>query len=140
MASVGKAVLLRDGQTAVLVTDFDPATMDVVIVAKDARRVWIEQECEMDGRQVLHTKQPQWDDDLQGWHSQSQQFTVLDNDATMQGAADGDRIEFVAVETRRPVKTPDSLFWDPRDDNQLPHGCTLEVVAAPVPGLAVSHA
>jgi len=133
MASVGKAVLLQDGQTAVLVTDFDPATMDVVIVAKDARRVWIDR-CS-DGM-WLHTLPPDACHE-RGWVSCGM-FSI--DDIVLEDMEHNDCIEFVAVETRRPVKTPDSLFWDPRDDNQLPHGCTLEVVAAPVPGLAVSHA
>lgn len=137
MASVGKAVLLRDGQTAVLVTDFDPATMDVVIVAKDARRVWVEG---FPQSELAHSKQPSWDGT--SWVSGSYVYlaAAANFSKKLLGILDRDCVEFVAVETRRPVKTPDSLFWDPRDDNQLPHGCTLEVVAAPVPGLAVSHA
>lgn len=140
---------------AVLPSDFDPATMDVVIVAKNARRVWIDR---TGADTWFHVTRPvcgAWSD----WVSEN--MMVVDG-MVMDGMQLHDCIEFVAVETRRPPEpvkpvepnadydplTPQvyAMLDEAANGSQfgstaivylMPPGCCLHFVCEPAPSLEV---
>lgn len=78
---------------ASLSADFDPATDDVIVVKKDAARVWVEG---MGENQFMFRERPEWTG--QEWYSVSGVEAIL----TPLGIRDADCVEFVAVKTHRP--------------------------------------
>lgn len=86
---------------ALLPKNFDPATHEVLIVQKDARRVWIERES--NGGQGIHLRTPYFSG--VGWLSGGYEqlgFTVVS------GLVADDLVEFVAVATHRPPESETS--------------------------------
>lgn len=84
----------QDGRYYVEVNDFNPATHDVLIVAKDARRVWIERDS--NGGQGMHLMTPYFSG--VGWLSSGYEqlgFTVVS------GLVADDLVEFVAIANHR---------------------------------------
>lgn len=82
------------GKHYAILEDFDPETMDVLIVAKDARRVWIEG---ARNSRYVHDGQPRWCDP--DWGGSDAIRSIGDMLPYIHG---GSLVEFVAVATHRP--------------------------------------
>ena len=95
MAKVG-AILKTSASNRLVVYlyDFDPATDEVIVVKKDAARVWVEG---MERHRYLHASKPTWRE-IEWTDSMS----VADIGGLLPCIANHDCVEFVAVKTHRP--------------------------------------
>jgi hypothetical protein len=82
------------GKHYAILNDFDPETMEVLIFAKDARRLWVEN----DGSEYVHSVKPTWCGGL--WCFDGGSASYLE--AAVVGVGGQDLVEFVAVATHRP--------------------------------------
>lgn len=98
MASVGRMLKTTHGNHIVYLNGFDPATQTVVIVSKDAQRVWIAKNDD-DDDEFISLNSPQWE---RRWYSGGKSIEFGDDTEHRLGLSAGDCVEFVAVETKRP--------------------------------------
>lgn len=76
------------------IRDFDPATDEVIVVKKDAARVWVEGQ---ERHRYLHTSKPTWRE-IEWTDSTS----VADIGGLLPCVTNTECVEFVAVKTHRP--------------------------------------
>lgn len=96
MATVGEIVKTSEhNRHAVYVYDFDPATDEVIVVKKDAARVWVEG---LNDARFLHKTMPTWTVD--NWANAAVNYESVGR--LLSQVEHNDCVEFVAVKTHRP--------------------------------------
>lgn len=86
------------GNHVVYLNGFNPETDEVIVVKKDAARVWVDK-----GKEdyCVHFERPSFDDSLQEWDS-CDGLLVSSRDEAFHGIGSNDCVEFIAAKTHRP--------------------------------------
>lgn len=124
MASVGKMYETTHGNHMVYLADFNPETQELLIVAKDARRVWVEGYPQSE---LAHSKRPHWDG--HSWVSGSHVYLAAASDGSSKlfGTPTDDCVEFVAVATHRPPEPEPEPLAKPMDLDEPQKSAVLKV-------------